>query len=462
MNKEPEKGLKWSALLIAGLSAFLTTFVGSSINIALPHIGETFHMDAITLNWSATSFLLASAMFLVPFGRLADMYGRKKFFAIGISIFTVACGFSALAADTVQFIASRVLNGIGAAMIFGTGMAILTSVFPPHQRGMALGINVAAVYVGLTLGPFAGGMLTHYLGWRSIFWINIPLLSSVLLILWWKIKGEWAFAKGQSFDLLGSVLFSFSLFGIILGFTFLPDWWAGFIILGGVVGLFVFIRYELVHPSPVLNLNLFRNNPAFLFSNLAAFINYSATFGVSFLMSLYLQYIKGFTPETAGLIMFSQPAVMAVFSPLAGFLSDRIEPRIVATLGMAISTVGLTMLIFLAPNTTLYYIFPCLMVLGFGFALFSSPNTNAIMSSVEKRFYGIASGTVGTMRLTGQMFSMGIIMVLFAITIGREKIEPPQYPQFLESATVAFLIFAILCGLGIGASLLRGSIRSPK
>jgi MFS family permease len=205
-------------------------------------------------------------------------------------------------------------------------------------------------------------------------------------------------------------------------------------------------------------MNMFSNNRTFTFSNLAALINYSATFAVSFLLSLYLQYIKGLPPQSAGMVLVAQPFVMTVFSPLAGRLSDRVEPRVVASIGMTLTTIGLILFTFLDNETSLAFIVFNLILLGFGFAMFSSPNTNAIMTSVEKRYYGIASGTLGTMRLVGQMLSMGIAMLLFAIFIGRAQITPEYYSLFIESVNVAFMIFSVLCFIGIFASLARGKV----
>ncbi|GAH61757.1 unnamed protein product, partial [marine sediment metagenome] len=225
------------------------------------------------------------------------------------------------------------------------------------------------------------------------------------------------------------------------------------------LGILIFIRWEMKVKSPVLNIELFKNNPVFTFSNLAALISYSATFAVAFLLSLYLQYTKGLNPQNAGLILLSMPAMQAIFSPLAGRLSDRIEPRIIASVGMGLTTIGLVLLIFLDQNTAIEFILVSLIILGFGFALFSSPNTNAVMSSVDKRFYGVASATLATMRQIGMMLSMGIAMLLFALFIGRVEITPEYYPAFVSSLKIAFVIFAILCFGGIFASLARGKIR---
>ena len=444
---------------MATLGSFLTPFMGSSITIALPSIGSELAMDAISLGWVATAYLLAAAMFLVPFGRIADIYGRKRIFTYGILTYTVASMLSAIAASAAMLIASRVLQGIGGAMIFSTGVAILTSVFPAEERGKALGINVAAVYLGLSLGPFLGGLLTEHFGWRSIFVLNVPLGLIIIAFIFWKLKGEWAEAKGEKFDITGSVIYSLMLIAIMYGFTLLPEMSGVWLILIGAVGVVAFVKWEMKVKSPVLNIGLFRNNTVFALSNLAALINYSATFAVAFLLSLYLQYIKGLSPQNAGLILVAAPVVQAIFSPLAGRLSDRIEPRILASVGMGLTATGLVLFTSLSEKTSLGFIVAGLVILGFGFALFSSPNTNAVMSSVEKRFYGVASGTLATMRQIGMTFSMGMAMLLFALYIGRVQITPEYYSLFLRSVNVAFIIFAALCFGGIFASLARGKIR---
>lgn len=464
MNNEvsavaPPVHSKRVALWVATTAAFLTPFMGSSINIALPAIGKEFAMNAVLLSWVATSFLLAAAMFLVPFGRLADIYGRKRIFTYGVLVYTASSLLTAISNSPALLISSRVLQGAGGAMIFGTGVAILTSVFPAGERGKALGINVAAVYLGLSLGPFLGGFLTQHLGWRSVFLANVPLGLLIIAFVWWKLQGEWAEARGEKFDWIGSVIYSLSLVALMYGFSRLPAAPGAWLIVVGIVGLGGFSAWEARSASPVLDVNLLRRNQVFTLSNLAALINYSATYAVSFLLSLYLQYIKGLSPQDAGLVLVAQPVVQAVFSPLAGRLSDRIEPRIVASAGMALTVVGLFLLTFLGEGTALSFVVASLLFLGFGFALFSSPNTNAVMSAVDKRFYGIASGTLGTMRLMGQMFSMGMAMLAFAVYIGKAQITPEYYPLLLQSARTVFRIFVLLCFGGIFASLTRGKVR---
>jgi EmrB/QacA subfamily drug resistance transporter len=444
-------------LLVAALSSFLTPFMASAVNVALRAVGTEFSMSAVLLSWVGTSYSLAAAMFLVPIGKVADIAGRKRIFLWGIVIYTLASLLCAIAPTAALLIAFRVLQGIGSAFIYGTSVAILTSVFPLGERGRVLGITTAVTYLGLSLGPVLGGLLTGLWGWRSIFWVNVPLGLAILLLTWWKLEGEWAEAAGERFDWAGSVVYGVALAAAMLGFPRLPAPAGIGLTLAGVLGLLLFIGWEARAASPILHVGLFRNNAAFTFSNLAALINYSATSAVGFLLSLYLQHIKGLSPQEAGLILVAQPVAMAVLSPLAGRLSDRIESRVLASAGMALTTLALVPFILMSAQTPLWAIILYLVILGCGFGLFSSPNVNAIMSAVERKSYGVASATLGTMRLVGQTFSMGIATLIFALYLGQVAIAPEVYPQFMASLKPAFAVFTVLCFVGIFASLARGN-----
>ena len=448
--------IKIAALLAATIASFFTPFMGSSINIALPSIGLDFGADAIILNWVTNGFLLAAAIFAVPFGRVADIHGMKKIFTYGIIIFTVASLLCALSPSSFALIGARILQGIGSAMIFVTGLAIISSVYPPQHRGKAIGINVAAVYVGLSFGPVLGGFMTQYLGWRSIFLLMIPFGLLVIGIVFWKLKDEWAASRGETFDYVGSILYSLMLFLVMYGFSNLPqiDGWAMLIL--GIIGFVAFVRWELRTKSPVFNIRLFKNT-AFTFSSVAALINYSATFAVTLLLSYYLQYIKGLEPQTAGIILVAQPIIMAITAPIAGRMSDRIDARIIATTGMATVTLALFTMTFINSTTPITNIIIGLAVLGLGFGLFSSPNTNVIMGSVERKFYGVASATVSTMRLIGQTMSIGIATLVFALFIGRVQISPSQYPALMGSIQICFVVFTALCFIGVFVSWYRGN-----
>jgi len=454
-----DKSLQRAALLVTTLSSLLTPMMASAITVALPAIAQEFAMNAVTLGWVASAYLLAAAAFLLPFGRLADIHGRKKVFAWGTVAFSLASLLAGLAPNAGSFLVFRLLQGAGAAMIFGTGVAILTSVFPPQRRGWVLGINVAATYTGLSLGPFIGGLLTQYLGWRWVFLLNVPLGLLVLAAVVLKMKQEWADGRGEPFDWRGSIGYSLMLTAFMLGFTWLPAWRGALMLLAAAAAFPLFMRWETRSAHPIFHARLVHGNAVFAFSNLAALINYSATSAIAFLLSLYLQYIKGFTPRGAGLVLVAQPVMMALFSPLAGRLSDRHEPRVVASLGMALCAAGLLSFTSLGRASSLTAIVANLMLVGLGFALFSSPNTNAVMGSVEKKFYGVASATLATMRMLGQMLSMGVATLVFSLLIGKVRIEPANYALFLRSMRVSFLVFFVLCCGGVFFSLARGRVR---
>jgi len=298
-------------------------------------------------------------------------------------------------------------------------------------------------------------LLTQYLGWKSIFAFLVPIGIASLYLILKKMKPEWAEAKGEKFDWQGSLIYGVSLASFMYGFSKLPSA-AGWIFLGSgiILGLF-FLLFEKRIANPVFDIRLILRNRVFAFSGIAALIHYSATSATGFFISLYLQYLKGFDARTAGLIMISQPVMMALLSPLAGKLSDKYNPGVIASYGMGLTATGLIMLCFVNETSSIYMIISLLTIMGIGFALFSSPNSNAIMSSVEKKHLGVASGVVGTMRMVGQMLSMGIAMMLLAVYIGQEAIGPTTYPGLIAGMRTGFMIFSVLCILGIFASLAR-------
>lgn len=453
-----DDGVKRTILIVTIMASFVTPFMGSAINVALPAIGREFSLDAILLSWISTSFLLAAVVCLLPFGRLADIHGRVRVFQYGLATYAISSALAALATQAAMLLVARVAQGIGSAMIFGTGIAIISSVFPAGERGRALGLNVAAVYLGLSLGPVVGGSLTHHWGWRSIFWVNAILGVALIVLTRWKMKREFGEAKGERIDMFGAAVYGIAMMLLVYGLSSLPSWYGGALIVLSLVALAAFAAWEQRIDHPILEVRLLRNNIVFALSNLAALLNYSATFAVGFFLSLYLQYIRGFDAEHAGFILLSQPVMMAILSPVAGRASDRIEPRVVASVGMAFTVVGLTMMAFVGASTPTLYVISALLVLGVGFGLFSSPNTNAIMGSVQRRHYGVASAMVGTMRLTGQMLSMGVAAMIFAIFVGREQITPANHGAFLDAMRTAFICFAASCFVGIFVSLARGTI----
>jgi len=436
-------------------SNFINPLMGSAVNIALPKISNEFSMNAVSMSWVTMSYLLASAVFLVPFGKAADMLGRKKMFLYGNIFFmlaTLLCGFSFSGSF---LIVSRFLQGIGGAMMLSTSMAIVISAFPPKERGKVIGLNVAAVYVGLSAAPILGGIITETMGWRSLFYLNGGVLMLIILTIYFKIKAEWKEAEFDKFDWLGTLIYMPSMTALMYGFSKLPSPLAIGLTGVGILGIIAFVMVEKRHAFPVLNMKLFFENRVFASANLAAFINYAATFAVSFVLSLYLQYAKHLSPKEAGMVLITQPLLMAVVAIFSGKLSDRINPRWLASSGMAISVVGIAMLALLEVDTSQSFIIVALAILGFGFGLFSSPNTNLLMSSVEKRFYGIASATVSTMRTTGMMFSMAIASLSVHVFVGEQKINDSNIDLFMQSSKIIFIVFTVLCVIGVFSSLVR-------
>jgi len=433
----------------------MVPFTGSSINLALPHISKELTMNAVALGWIVSAFLLASAIFQIPFGRAGDMFGRKKILVGGVILFLLASMVCAIAPTGNLLIVARFAQGIASAMISGVSMAIVTSVFSANERGKALGINTAVIYFALASGPFFGGLLTHYWGWRSIFvataFLGLLALTGIFTIL----KGEWIEAKGEHFDWRGTLIYAVGLSAIIYGCSILPSI-AGFsLIAAGVATFMLFVYYEKRQSAPVFNMNMFLANRVFRMSSFAAFINYAATFAIGFMLSLYLQYMKGFDAQKAGFVLVIQPIVQTVISPLAGKWSDKANASHIATLGMAIIVVCLLAMLFLTPETSIATLIAILVVMGAGFALFASPNVNVIMGSVEKCYLGMASATTGTMRLTGQSVSMGITMMMISIFVGKTQITADIYPVFMKCLKCTFGVFVVLCAFGVYTSMVR-------
>ena len=447
-----------TALLVTSNSAFFSAFVGSALTVALPALGKEFSLNASQLGWVITTYILPMAILLLPMGRLADLAGRKRLFFLGNLIFTVTSVLSVLARGPVLFFFSRFLQGVGASMISSNSAAILSSVTPPTKRGQALGINTAMVYLGLSVGPFVGGLLISLWGWRLIYLVTIGFgILNTLLIP--RLLPQENLKKGHPFDLTGAALYSLALFLFIPGTAKLP-FLTGFLLLLGSLSLVpLFLFQQRRSPFPLIDKSLLRGNSLFLLTNLTTFIHYASIWASSFLLTLYLQNVRGLSPQTTGLILLSQPVIMFLLSPITGSLSDRMEPRILASSGMVLTTLSLASMAFLTPSTPLSLVVGSLLLLGFGYGLFSSPNTNAIMGSVEKKDFGFAAASLGTMRLTGQSLSMSLAMVVLALIVGNRPLTQEASPQLVQAMRVVFCIQAPLAALGIFTSLSRGAVR---
>jgi EmrB/QacA subfamily drug resistance transporter len=449
-----------ATLFVVCAAHFLMPFMMSAVGVALPAIGREFGASAKQLGLVETVYVLSASIFLLTMGRLGDIHGRRRIFQWGIVVFTLFGGLISQAWSIEALIVLRFLQGMGGAMVMATAIAIVVSVFPPQERGKALGIAIACVYAGISCGPFFGGMLVTTLGWRWLFYLCVPLGTLVFVMTRLKLRGEWADAAGEPFDVRGSLLYAGAILLLIVGAAQLNRGpWAWATALAGVIGLGLFLLLEARTPFPILNIGLLRDNRVFAFSSLAALLNYAATFGVTFFLSLYLQYVKGMSAREAGTILIIQPIVQALLSPLCGRLADRVPAARVATAGMALCAIGLGLAANLSAATPLALVIGVLAFLGLGFALFSSPNTSVIMGSVPPRHLGLASGFTGTMRTLGMMTSMTIITVIISVIMGDHPVTANTQPAFLQSMHTALLVFCGLCAAGIGCSAAR--LRQP-
>ena len=443
-------------LITIFFSSFLTAFSTYTTVISAKIIEIELGMDVVTIVWASTIFILAAAMFQIPFGKIADLFGRKKIFLSGIVLFTLSSILLAFVDTSITFIIFRFMQGLGAALIYATSNAILTASYPPNQRGKVIGISVTGVYIGLTISPLLGGILTQNLGWRSQFLFNIPFGVLIILLVLLKVKGEWKSEKREKIDYLGSIIYASFLFFLIFAFSLLPSIQGYIFILVSILGAVVFYFWEKRVSNPVLNLNLFKNNRYFSFSCLVSIFFYISTIALALLLSLFMQYLKGMSPQEAGYILLIQPLMQAIFSPIAGRLSDKIETRKLVSGGVLLVIIGIIPLIFLDSNYPIHLIAISFGIIGLGTAFFSSPNIRAIMSSVPKSSLGIAAGLEGTMRSIGQTLSFGVLTVVFAVIIGDVIITPVYYPQFITSARVICITFLTISFISLVFSILRG------
>ncbi len=450
-----DRSLQRVTLFLVSLAAFLIPFMGSSLSLALPVIQKELAVNLIILGWIPTAFVLANAATVLPFGRLADIHGRRRIFSYGVLIYTIASLLAAFSDSGIILVIFSFLQGLGCAMIFATMVALLSSVFPMERRGEALGLYVSAVFIGLFLGPILGGLLIQYLGWRSIYLFNVPIGIILLFILFWKLKMEWAEAKGESFDYRGAVIYSLSLVALLYGFSSLLEDLGKVFLVVGLLGIMGFFLLERRTESPILKLEIFKSRRS-SFTALSMLSLNIAISALATLLSLYFQSLRGLEPQYTALILASQPLMVAVLSPVIGRAADRTENRLLPVGGMILVTVGLLILAFLTPETSLVIPIVALILVGVGQALFSSPTTRIYMGSVDSKIYGMASSALSTMIYMGQTLSLALMLFIFAIYLGQVQINPSNYTLFLDSQQVAFLVFALISGLGVVFSVLVG------
>jgi len=454
--KNQEKNAQLSTVIVAVITAFIIPFSGSALNLSIPAMGNEFQASAATVGWIVTGYLIASAVLSVPFGRLADLTGRKRILVMGIFSFSIFSGAAVFAGSMAVILLFRVLQGVAGAMIFSTNIAVLISAFPPEKRGKVLGYSIASTYIGLSAGPVLGGFLNHYLGWRSIFVLTFAASAIIFVMALKKLPSVKAETSGQSLDISGNILYILMLTLIMFGLSAVTDlFYAKYLIVAGIVFFILFVIHELKAESPIVEIRLFAHNIGYSFSNLAALMNYGATFALGYLLSIYLQVVKGYDSQISGLILIAQPLFQAVLSPYCGRLSDRVSPFKLASFGMGLCALGLFIFIFITEDYPLLLIIADLILVGVGFAFFSSPNTNAVMSCVEKKDYSVASSILATMRSIGHSVSMAVVTVIVAWQIGDVTLADAEPEILVKTMHISFIIFTCVCAVGIFISLKR-------
>ncbi len=457
-DKIYEKKVRNITLLVVAMGSFLIPFMGSSVTIALPLIQNDLTVNIILLGWIPTVFVLANAAFILPFGRLGDIIGRKRIFTYGVFIYTVASFLAAFSWSGILLIIFSFVQGIGCSLMFATGVALLSSVYQSEHRGEALGIYVTAVYIGLFLGPILGGFLAQNFGWRSIFIFNVPFGILIFSLIRLRLPGEWKGSEGERFEIIGSIIYTLSVIAVMYGFSTLNNDLGIFVLFAGVLGVLIFILNEKKSINPILRLNIFKSRISSL-SALALLLINIATTAMWALLSLYFQDILGLGPQITALIISVQPLMVALLSTPAGRFSDRFDNRIFSVVGMVVTTIGLIILSQLNISTSLWIPIVGLILVGTGLGLFSSPTTNTFIGSVSGRDYGVASAIVSTMIYMGQTLSLGIMIYIFSIYLGNVQINPSNFSVFLLSLKTAFTVFAVVSSLGIIVSILIGKKR---
>lgn len=447
-----KKTTAFYVVIVGSLASFIAAYTSNAVTMALPELARVFHLSNILQNWVINLYLLTIAVLSVPFGKICAQKGLRKSFFYGTIVFIIGTIGTILAINTEMLLLFRFVQAVGSAAIFVSSVSMIVKAVPNNKRGHALGINIASVYIGLSLAPVLGGSLTYNFGWTSIFILTIPISLIVVILTYLKIKDEWKIDSKDPIDIIGSIFYAIGISAFMYGFTKLNTFNGQMLTIIGVIFLIIFTYYELKQKYPIFNVKLYKNHK-FLSSNIASIISYISIFSISTIMNYHFQYILGWNAQTTGLILISMPIMQAIITPQSGKLSDLINPQKLSALGMGLATIAILILTTMNDSTSIYVIIIALMIGGVGYGLFSSPNTNTMMSSVPPNQTTMASASVATMRVIGQTLSIGILTVIFAFVMGDVSITPAVYPQLNESCHLALICSTILGVISVLASL---------
>lgn len=448
------------ALIIVCLGSIIGPLGMASVNIAIPDLAADLQANAKMVSWLPTLFILSSVIFMLPAGKLADNYGRKRIYAYGLALNAFSSFMCGISTSIEWVLFWRFVQGGASAMIFGTGVAIITSVTPAHKRGAALGITSACIYVGLTVAPAVGGWLTEWWGWRSVFLFQVPIVIALLVLINMRLKDEWKNEEKTPYDWWGTGIFAVFSCSLVFGLSLLPNIW-GIIMLGGsAISLALFILHQSRSRRPLIRVQMFPESRVFSLSLTTSLLMYASNFPLVFLMSLYLQYVKGLSPLQAGQIILVQALSMAIMAPLSGKLADRFQPRLVATLGCVIVACGMLVLSQMDTATSIIYITGSLLLIGVGFGLFSTPNNNAIMGGVRLHEVGAAAASMNLARTLGNLFGMSMVNLMVHYYLGDAQFTQEQNPALIQTVEMALTMSLSFVVVACGISVFRGRTHS--
>lgn len=457
IRKETSPGAVLATVCVA---QFMVPLMLTAVGVALPSIGKDFNASAVQLGLVEQLYTLSLAMSMLAFGRLGDLVGRVRVFFTGLVLFTVMTTSLGFVESMPMLLVQRFFQGIGASILLSGSMALVASAYPAAVRGRKIGIVSAFTYSGLSSGPVLGGFITSHMGWRYIFLMVVPFGISACFLCLTRMRSEWKVGGNERMDWRGSLIYAFGTALVMLGASHMGDGFGVWIILAGLLLLVFFGLYETRVQNPLLDISMLLTNRFFTLSCFAAMGSYAATFGVTFFMSLYLQYAMGLSPRTAGFVLLLQPLMQMTISPMVGRLADRTAPVRLANIGIAAICLAL---LGIAASVGMHAPLPLLaaelILIGIGFGVFITPNTVTIMGSVEVQQYGIASGMIGTMRTLGMVTSMTTITLVFSLLMGGQPVTNATLPSFISSMQIGLSAFAVFSCVGVLLSLGRGRQR---
>lgn len=440
-------------VIISFITSFFTVFVSNGVIIAVPNIAQTFAMTNTVQNWIPTIVVLTMALFTVPAGQICGKIGSKKTFVLGHSLFLVSLLGCIFAFSAESFLFFRFVQGVGGAFANVAEMALIVLAISKESRGKALGIIIGGVYLGTSAAPVICGFLTDLFGWKSIFFVSIPFITFCILMMIFKFDADWITSPDDRFDLIGTLFYMSGIFMFIYGFTELNTVFGAVLTVVGLVVLVVFVLFELRQKTPVLNVNLFRNKP-FTYYNIAGLCGYFAVMVLSTIFNYYFQYVKGWSASLTGLILIISPVVMSITAPNSGRLSDRIHPQKIAGIGMALTGIALSILVFVDAGTSIYVVVLAMVLQALGMGLFSGPNMNAIMSSVPQKQAPHASASQLTIRAIGQTMSLGLLTLVFSWVMGDLILSTQYAGMVVTSSKIICGICVIACVVAVITSVL--------